>query len=161
AIAARSGCDRRPIAVTESEQRLQLMSYLWPDQPERLARTEAALAIARADPPALAAADAVDWLALRLAPRMAGHVHVIAHTIVWQYLPVEARAAGDRLIAEAGARADAEAPLARLAMEHDGDPDGAALTLDLWPDGGRQCLGRVDFHGRWIVWKGEGGAVGA
>ncbi len=33
------------------------------------------------------------------------------------------------------------------------DP-GAAITLTLWPEGETRLLGRCDFHGRWVTWKG-------
>jgi hypothetical protein len=58
------------------------------------------------------------------------------------------------LIAEAGARATADAPLARLQLEAGGKPDGASLTLQIWPTGEKQEIGCADFHGRWVDWRG-------
>ncbi len=37
-IASRAGCDRDPIDAAEPESALTLLSYVWPDQPERLQR---------------------------------------------------------------------------------------------------------------------------
>ena len=46
--------------------------------------------------------DAVAWLAGRLAKRHEKAVHVIYHTIAWQYSPEAAQREGLRLIADAG-----------------------------------------------------------
>jgi len=150
-IIERAGVDRAPLdPVTDA---MRLMAYVWADQHERLSRLRAALDIAADHPPPVARADAVDWLEARLATRREGCVHVIVHTIMWQYLEPEARAHGDALIAAAGARADSKAPLARLSLEADGAAPGAALRLVLWPEGQDVLLGRMDFHGRWVDWR--------
>jgi hypothetical protein len=39
-------------------------------------------------------------------------------------------------------------------MERDGGAPGAANLLTLWPGGETQTLGRVDFHGGWVDWRG-------
>ena len=147
--ASHAGCDLAPIDVSDPAQRLRLLSYLWPDQPERRALTEAAIA---GGPPLPQRSDAVAFLKLRLAPRR-GRMTLLFHTVAWQYLSEVARAEGDMVIAAAGARARDDAPLARLSMESDGGR-GAALTLTTWPGGGTESLGRADFHGRWVEWTG-------
>ncbi|MGY6412151.1 MAG: DUF2332 domain-containing protein [Alkalilacustris sp.] len=150
AVETRAGVDLHP--RDPATDRLRLMAYVWPDQPERLARLGAALdTAARARPP-VARGCAIDWLEARLATPMPGLRHLIVHTIAWQYFPQALRARGEALLQAAGARATPDAPLARLAMEADGTRDGAALTLTLWPGGTRHALGRVDFHGRWMRW---------
>jgi len=73
-------------------------------------------------------------------------------TIAWQYLPPDRRGRGEELIRAAGGRAGEAAPLAWVRFEADGKEPGAALTLDLWPPGGRRLLARGDFHGRWVEW---------
>ena len=98
--------------------------------------------------------DAIDWLETRLAAPRAGAVHLIYHTVAWQYFPAEAQARGTALIEAVGAKATADAPLAWLGMENDGDDLGAGLTLRLWPGDTRHALARVDFHGRWMRWHG-------
>ena len=151
-IAERAGCDLAPLDPSDPADLLRLRAYLWPDQPHRRALTDAA---ASASTTRVERADAVDWLRRRLAEPRPGHLHLVYHTVAWQYLPAEARAEGDAVIAAAGARAraTAEAPVARLGMESDGKPD-AALTLTTWP-GGAEALGRVDFHGRRMAWRGR------
>lgn len=152
-VSARRGVDLNPLDPHDPQDALRLQAYLWADQPERLARTRAAIGVHAAQ---VDRADAIDWLEGRLAPMpdgMSGHVHLIYHTVAWQYFPKAARDRGAALIAAAGARALPDAPLAWFGMEADGGR-GAALTLRLWPGDLRLHLGRADFHGRWIDWTG-------
>ena len=150
-VAVRAGADLSPLDPIAD--RARLLSYIWADQPARFARMQAALdATARARPK-VAKADAIDWLAERLSTPRPGHLHLIYHTVAWQYFPAAAQARGEALLAKAGARATPDAPLARFAMENDGHGPGAALTLTLWPGGETRACGRFDFHGRWIDWR--------
>ena len=52
------GCDLAPIDAATAEGRLRLRSFVWPDQLDRLARLDGALAAAQADPPVVDQADA-------------------------------------------------------------------------------------------------------
>lgn len=155
-VAERAGCDLNPLDPTSANDRMRLFAYIWPDQAERLARTRAALDIAASNNLSVARADAVDWLRLRISEPHRGQLHVVYHSVAWQYLPNDLKAQGEALIAEAGERATDEAPLARLQMEADGK-SGAALTLQIWPTGERREIGRADFHGRWVKWTGWDG----
>ncbi len=132
---------------------MRLTAYLWPDQPERLVLTRAAASVATAR---IVKGDAIDWLSDRLASAPEGHLHLIQHTVAWQYFPADAQARGRALMEAAGAQATAHRPLAWLSMETDGDAGkrGAALTLRLWPGDLTLDLGRADFHGRWVHWTG-------
>lgn len=151
AVAGRAGCDLSP--VDPVDDRLRLLSYIWADQSVRIARTSAALAEAARLRPSVAAADAADWLRDRLAASRPGHVHLVYHTVAWQYFPPRTGAAIEAMLAEAGASATVDAPLARFGMEADdsGEP-GARLWLHLWPGSVIVQLGRADFHGRWVRW---------
>ena len=153
-IAARAGVDLNPLSPKRGADLLRLTAYLWPDQPYRLQMTRAAASIATAE---VARGDAIDWLAPRLQSAPAGHLHLIQHTVAWQYFPAEVQARGRALIEAAGAQATPNRPLAWLSMESDGDATGkvgAALILRLWPGDITLDLGRADFHGRWITWQG-------
>ena len=149
-VAARAGVDLRPL--NPATDTIRILSYIWADQPDRLARTRAAMALADT---AVQQGDAVDWLDGRLKQRHPGHLHLIFHTIAWQYFPPMAQVRGRDLLAKAGAQATEDAPLAHLAMEADGLDDGAALTLQIWPSGQVIPLARVDFHGRWLRWADQ------
>jgi hypothetical protein len=148
-ITDRRGVDLNPLQIGSPQDELRLLSYLWPDQTARIARTRAAMALAAAP---VEKADAVDWLATRLAQPLAGQLHLIYHTIAWQYFPPEKQALGRDLIAAAGAAATSDAPLAWLAMEADDTSPGAGLTLRLWPGDVTIPLGRAGFHGEWVEW---------
>jgi hypothetical protein len=153
-VAARAGCDLNPVHAADPSHRLRMLSYIWADQTDRLHRTAAALDIAARESLKVERADAIDWLTHRLAERHPGAVHVVYHTIAWQYLPHQLREKGETLLAEAGARATLDAPLARLALETDEHNNGASLTLQIWPSGEKKEIGRGDFHGRWVDWRG-------
>lgn len=148
-VAARRGVDLNPIDAGRAEGQLRLLAYLWPDQSDRLTRTRAALTL---PPVPVDKADAIDWLEGRLAAPRDGMLHVVYHTIAWQYFPTETQARGRDMIEAAGAQATASAPLAWLRMEADGQEPGAALDLRLWPGDRHVRLGRIDFHGRWVDW---------
>jgi hypothetical protein len=159
-VAERAGCDLNPLDPASEDDRLRLFSYIWADQQDRLDRTAAALEMATASGLKVEKADAADWLRKRLAIPRRGITHVIYHTIAWQYLPPALKAEGEALIAEAGSRATEAAPLARLQLEADGKPEGAAIFLTLWPTRETREIGRADFHGRWLKWAGWEGSNG-
>ncbi|MEP1199164.1 DUF2332 domain-containing protein [Tateyamaria sp.] len=153
-VVSRLGVDLNPLNAKDSDDLLRLTAYLWADQPHRLALTQAAAGAMEAR---VEKGDAIKWLEARLATVPEGHLHIIQHTVVWQYFPGPAQRKGTALIEAAGARATPETPLAWIQMETDGDTTGAvgaALTLRLWPGDVTLHLGRADFHGRWINWTG-------
>jgi hypothetical protein len=154
AVADRRGVDLAPLDAADAADALRLLAYLWPDQPERLERTRAAIAVASAPPDA---GDAAPWLARRLAETRPGTLHVVYSTIAAQYFPEATRAAIADHLGKAGPAASPDAPLLHLALEADGHTPGAGLTATLWTGGvSKQLpLGRADFHGRWIDWSPE------
>jgi hypothetical protein len=151
AVVARRGCDLAPIDVRDPGQAARLAAYVWPDQPERLARLSAAIAIARADPPRLDRTDAATWVEAHLAPQ-AGEARVLVHSIAYQYFPERQQLRIAAHMARAGERASAGAPLAWLAFEQDGA--GPSLALTLWPGGARRVLATADAHARAVSWRG-------
>src|SRR3954452_12076231 len=58
-VVARVGVDRDPVDVTDVDDARWLRACVWPDQPERLARLEAEMALAATDPPVLLQGDPV------------------------------------------------------------------------------------------------------
>ena len=66
-VNARAGCDLNPIDASDPTQHLRMLSYIWADQADRLARTRAALDLAAQHELHIDKADAVDWLKVRLA----------------------------------------------------------------------------------------------
>jgi len=147
-VQSRAGVDLNPLDPATDALRLQ--AYLWPDQPQRLTLTRAAIEATKTK---VDQGDAVDWLASRLTHR-SGQLHLIYSTIAWQYFPAAKQAQGTKLIERAGAAATDVSPLAWFGMENVGHGRGAALTLRLWPGDLTINFGRADFHGRWINWTG-------
>lgn len=153
-IVDRAGVDLNPLNLKDEADTLRLLSYLWADQPHRVKLTRAATSVLSAQ---VDMGDAIDWLETRLVSAPEGHMHMIQHTVAWQYFPKYKQDHGTALIEAAGAKATPETPLAWMQMETDGDTTGAvgaALILRLWPGNITLNLGRADFHGRWINWTG-------
>lgn len=144
-IAERRGCDANPIDISIADGRLTLLSFIWPDQAERIARMESALEVAREEPVALERETASTWAKRVLAKERPGQATAIYHSIVSQYLSDEERAALFDAIREAGARASADAPLAWLRMEP--ADDRADVDLTLWPGGETRRIARAGYHG--------------
>jgi hypothetical protein len=154
AIAARRACDLNPLDPSSPSDRSRVMSYIWPDQADRLATTEAAFDAAAARPWRVEQADAAAFVAARLSePVPPGRTRLLMHTIMWQYLPEPTRQRIARAMHGAGAVATREAPLAWLSMEADAQSGSAAVRLTSWPGGRAHELGRADFHGRWVEWR--------
>jgi len=153
-VAARTACDLNPLSPADPASRLRLLSYLWPDQPDRLALMRAALDVAARTGLAVQKADAADWLESRLHHPRKRHLHVVYHTIVWQYFPDHVARRCLDLLQTAGANATPDAPFAWLRIEADTRQDGAPILLTQWPGGDTHTLGRMDFHGRWVTWQG-------
>lgn len=149
-VTERKGVDLNPLDPTQPQDALRLRAYLWPDQPDRAALTQAAIATLR--PAEVDKGDAITWLRDHLTPQP-GHTRLIYHTIAWQYFPAQSQTQGRALIEAAGASATQDSPLAWLAMEADAHTPGAGLRLRLWPGNETHDLARVDFHGRWIDWR--------
>ncbi|GGA15775.1 DUF2332 domain-containing protein [Neptunicoccus cionae] len=154
-ITARQGCDVNPIRVTDPKQALRLLAYIWPDQPERLARTRAAIALARDFPPTLHAADAGDWVKqMCQSPAPRGQTRVFMHSITWQYLPEATQQKITRAMEKAGPNGTPDTPLAWLSFELS-DQGKAQLTLRLWPEHAElQVLADANPHVQQVRWHG-------
>jgi hypothetical protein len=146
----RAGCDLMPIDPSNEHERSRLLSYIWPDQVDRMELINNALDMAATLKPAVEKIDAINWLKTRIVNQPAHTTHVIYHTIMWQYMSPQDQAQGEALITQAGKQATSTKPLAWLRLEADNDGPGAGLYLTMWPDGRQYCLGRADFHGRWV-----------
>lgn len=179
AVVERAGCDPDPVDPTTDEGRLTLSAYVWPDQSERWTRLQGALEIAERVPASVARRGAGEWLAEHLAEERPGFATVVFHSIMWQYMPADEQQQVRSLLAEAGARGSAGAPLAWLHMEPPVTPAPGALRggappepnfaapgfraedladvhLTLWPGGETRLVAKAGYHGRPVVWRGWG-----
>lgn len=150
-VAVRRGCDRNPIDPTTEDGARTLLSYVWPDQLDRIARLRAAIDVARRVPVEIDRSSAPPWVEGQLAQPAAGLATVVTHSIVMQYLSSAARHRFRAALEEAGGRATDGAPLAWLRMEPAGDR--AELRLTTWPGGQERLLATAGYHGRPIWWS--------
>lgn len=151
-IARRGGVDLSPLDPRQDGEKL--LAYIWPDQPERLRRTEAALVLAAADPPPVAAGDAADWIESRLAAKGApGATRAVMHSVAFQYFPPEAQARVARHIAQVGGEATEESPLIWLRFEKLPEDERFSLRLRTWP-GEDRLLAWAHPHASKVKWLG-------
>jgi hypothetical protein len=152
----RAACDLNPLDINDPGQLLRLRSYIWPDQPDRLARFDGAVELARQARVKVERADAAVWLKQKLEVRARDAATIVYHSIFLQYPPREARAAIVDAIREAGEAATPDAPLAWVRLEPealtDGVRDSLRMTLDIttWPGGERRILAHPDGHVRGV-----------
>jgi hypothetical protein len=152
-VVSRAGCDLSPLDTTLAKDRERLMAYVWPDQPDRVKRLTAALAIAARHPVKIERGDAAAWVERRIGATAArGEQQVLFHSIAFQYFPKDSQ---ERIIAHmdrAGKSATRDSPLAWLRFEADPELDKAfSLRLKVWP-GEDHLLALGDPHGRWVKW---------
>jgi hypothetical protein len=152
-IAHRAGCDLAPLDPSLAEDRRRLLSYIWPDEPERLQRLQAALTIAAADPLPVTRGSASEWLPAELARRRPGELTVVWHSVVRQYVPETEWAAVIECV-RAASTAQPDRPIMRVAMEPRRDHMiDFAVSLHTDPDGPGQILGGCGDHGPPVVWS--------
>lgn len=157
-VIGRRGVDLNPIDVTNPAHQARLLAYIWPDQPDRLARATTAIALAAADPPELDRADAADWTERHLTNTFAlgrtpGFTRVLMHSIAFQYFLPETQARIHRHATAIGAHATQTSPFAWLHLEVDASHDNKpTLQLTLWPGGTTRTLATASPHGHWVEW---------
>ena len=156
-VASRAGVDIAPLDAADPAVAERLLAFIWPDQPERLARTQAAIALARQYPPPLVRDDAAAWLERTLA-LADGLATIVYHSIAFQYFPAAAQARISAHMAATGAMATVRQPLAwlRLEMDDPANPALPAIRLTLWRGDGAEerLLGHAHAHGTFVQWAG-------
>ncbi len=151
-IVSRQGCDRNVLDVTDAVHAERIVSYVWPDQADRINRVMAALKLACIDPPRVDQADAGDWIETVIADdATSGITRVVLHSIAFQYFPETVQRRITARIETAGAMATADTPLAWLSFEQF-ETEGPRLVLRLWPGDTSRVLAKADAHCRSIFW---------
>jgi hypothetical protein len=154
-VGERHGYDLDPIQATTRAGELTLLSYVWPDMSDRLSRLRGAIATARRYPAIVHRRTARDAVAgIELEP---GALTVLWHSVTWQYLGREERAAVADGIAALGARAAARSPFAHVSMEPQPRAVGAAheflVRARSWPGGQDVILAACHPHGPPVNWE--------
>lgn len=159
-IAGVKACDIAPIDLADADSALRLKAYVWPDAGERLARIDAAIALAGVQPPDLVAADAGDFVDAMLSrPPQPGSARVMFHSIMWQYLPAATQARITAAFEAEGAQATPETPLGWIALETDPATFRHELRVRLWDGrahhGEEHLLSHAHPHGAWVEWLAD------
>lgn len=149
-VVERIGCDMDPIDPASSEGRLNLLSHVWADRPERLGMLRAAFDVAHRVPVRVEQGDASEWLGRELAQPAAGVATVVFHSAFSLYLGRRAWGRLTTTIEDAGRRATDAAPVAWLRLEQLGP--SYALRLVTWPERRERVLATADAHGGNIRW---------
>ncbi|MFD7008698.1 DUF2332 domain-containing protein [Rhodococcus jostii] len=90
-VVARIGVNLDPVDVTDADEARWLRACLWPDQPERIARLDAEMALAASAPPLLLHGDAVEVMPDAVARVPADALPVVTTTWALSRFPVESR----------------------------------------------------------------------
>ncbi len=153
-IVERAGCDRAPVDPATPEGRLELASFVWPDEPDRQAGLALAAEIAARHPVVVEQRSAAAWLAERLADAAPERLTVIWQSAFAQYLDEDERAALRSVFASAPA-----GPLAWLTLEPPASPrvDGSfEVSCRERPEGNGSgdalLLAHAGYHGPPVVW---------
>jgi len=151
-----SGCDIAPIDLADPQAALRLKSYVWPDAAARIARIDAAIALAAKQLPDVAEEPADSFVVRKLAePQEKGSARVLFHSIVWQYIPADARGRISEAMEAAGRAASADRPLAWVMLETNRQTFKHELRVRHWPDGAAWVqLAEAHPHGAWVEWSG-------
>lgn len=167
-VVARVGVDLDPLDVTDADDARWLRACLWPDQPdqpERVARLEAEMALAATAPPLLLKGDAVDVLPDAFTRVPADALPVVTTTWALSHFPLESRlrflhrldeAAAGRAVAWVSAEGVGVAPTIptlgdRRASGHSiiglAEFDGSAARAE--------AIGRCWSRGRLMSWLAD------
>ncbi len=162
-VTERAGCDHAPIDATTPQGRLELQSYVWPDEPERIARVGRAAAVAVRHPVAVERRSAAAWLLERLGDPRPAMLTVVWQSVVNQYLDDGERDAIRSAFASAAGGA-----LAWLTLEPaaagEGRGSGFELRCRERPEdngsGVARLLAHAGYHGPPVLWQTPGPSSG-
>jgi len=154
-VRARTGCDLRPLSVSDEAQCRLLESWVWADQTERLDQLRRAISLCRLHPPEVEPGSAAPWLRRQLQDRRPGEVTVVFHSVVWPYLSEAEQSEVAGLLEGEGRRRERYNPLCWLRLE-DAAARELGLELKVWPGGEDRLLARSHPHAEWVQWNGGG-----
>lgn len=149
----RAGIDINPLDVADEDEMRWLRALVWPEQDERRARLDAAIEVARADPPRIVDGDLNEALAGMIAEAPQDATLVVFHSAVLAYLPRSERTAFAATVRASRARwisneASGVVDLGDAALPPQSDPDRVMFVLAL--DG--QPKAYSDGHGGTLEW---------
>jgi hypothetical protein len=147
-VVERAGCDVAPLDPSRHEHQLRLLSYIWPDELERIRRARIALEIAARSPVRVAERSASPWLAEHLSRQRPDCLTVVWHSIVRQYVPAQEWGAIESVLAAS------PEPTVVLSMEPSrADPGRVELTARRDRDREPELLAWCGHHGPPVLWQ--------
>ena len=152
AVRARIGIDLHPLDPADPDDRAWLRALVWPGQPERLSRLDAALDLAAAEPADLRAGHLLDELPRAVASAPVAGTTVVFHTAVLTYLDPAERRAFTALVGRLPVRWISQEAVDVLPGVRDRLPDGGTTGGDfvLALDG--EPVARTAPHGGRLRW---------
>lgn len=148
----RAGLDLNPLDVTDADDVDWLRCLIWPGEPGRAERLDAALAVARRDPPRILRGDLVDDLADLAAQAPAQATLVVFHSAVLSYVsPARRRYFAAAVRALHAVWLSNEAPGVLPGLRNEPTPAAGTQPFILARNGHR-ALAVTDDHGTWIEW---------
>ncbi|MGA7711333.1 MAG: DUF2332 domain-containing protein [Rhizomicrobium sp.] len=148
-IASRIGLERNPVDLSDPDRRDWLKALVWPDQAERFARLEKAIAIFARHKQEIRAGDALENLSDAIARVPEDQPVCIYHTMAVYQFSDEMRETLDAILTVAGLRRT----IWRLSFEGTLSGDNP-LLLYSYRDGKKEklTLGLAHPHGAWLEW---------
>ncbi len=150
-IVWRAGLDLNPLDVRKDEDMQWLKTLVWPEQTERLSRLEAAISIAKSDPPFVMAGDLLVDTETLAAKAPTDARLVIFHTAVLNYVTPKVRKEFAMLVKDLGAEwiaNEGASILPEIAMTGTVESRTEAFVLS---HNGR-AVARTGPHGQFIDW---------
>lgn len=151
-VAFRAGIDLHPVDLTDPEAALWLRALIWPEHEDRATQLNAAMSLARVDPPEVIKGDATEILAEVVEQAPTESTLCIFHNSALIYFPKADRRRFREVIGELSVTRD----IYWLSAEGRWGYDYIVLELAKVRGGtmtGRE-LAKVDHHGRWLEWMG-------
>ncbi len=148
-IVERRACDLHPVDVNDEASCIRLLSYVWADRPDRVARLRSALRVARAVPVSVDTADMLEWVPAIFTPQE-GVATIVMHSIVAEHLPPAVRTTFEQCVRKSLAAARRGAPMAWLRME--GEKGQYETRVTLAPSSEEIFIARSDGHAQAIEW---------
>jgi hypothetical protein len=147
-LGRRLGLELHPVNLLNDDDRTWLRALVWPDQPQRLKRLDAAVALFLKAPAEICSGDALALLPEALVQIPPDEAVCVYHTIVTYQFSVAMRETLESLLTAA------RRPVWHLSLEFDGQ-SGFAVTLAHHQDGlvRSRVLGSASAHGSWLAWQ--------
>jgi hypothetical protein len=153
-VVERRGCDLAPVDPTDADGAMTLLSFVWPDMPERRARLLGAIEVAHRVPVVIDQVGAADWVTEQLSATGQGVATVVYHSVVMQYIEPAER---ERFVAVLRAAGDAASPSAPLAwVRSEPARHLMEVKMTLWPPGEESHVADAGPHGTPVDWFGVG-----